>query len=199
MFLFIDESGDPGFVGSATKYFVVCAVMFSCMDDLQDTQHKIEDFKKRERLHSEIHFVKIANNIKDKFFYLIKGCRFSAKAICVNKEEIYKDNSFGSRNKLYDFMLKMLLDSLDTKEEMNIVLDGKMRKELQTQLRNYLKLNTELNVKKIRHIESEKDVLIQLADMVASCIGRSYNKKEKENSDKWKNIIAEKINIWNYK
>ena len=93
----------------------------------------------------------------------------------------------------------MLLDSLKVDNEIKIVLDGKGNKNLEKQLKHYLKSTSNLNVKKIKIQDSKKDVLLQLADMVASSIGHSYNKKDKTGADKWKNIIAHKINIWNFR
>jgi hypothetical protein len=198
MFLFIDESGDPGFIGSSTKYFILSAVIFHNMVDLQETQDKVKEFIKIENLRSELHFVRTHKNIRNKFFDFIKDAKFQVKAICVNKEEMYKENKNRTDN-LHDFILKMLLDSLKIDEEMIIVLDGKGNKILQSKLRNYLKLNTRLKIKKLKIADSKKDILLQLADMVASAIGHSYNRKDRENSDTWKKAIAHKTSIWEYK
>jgi hypothetical protein len=198
MFLFVDESGDPGLIGSSTKYFILSVVIFYSIADLQETQSKITEFIKAENLRSELHFVKTHKNIRNKFFNFIKDAKFQVKAVCVNKEEIYKENESGT-NGLHDFILKMLLDSLKIDEEMVIVLDGKSNKILQSKLRNYLKLNTKLRIKKLKVVDSREDILLQLADMVASAIGHSYNEKDKENSDIWKRAIAHKTSVWEYK
>lgn len=199
MYLFIDESGDTGCNGSATQYFVISIIIFDNVNDMQDTQSKIEDFKRLEHLENELHFCKTPNDMRDKFFYFIKSCGFKSKAICINKKELYSEYLTNNPDKLYNYALKLLLDSLNTQEELKIILDGKGNKRLEKQLKQYLKTNPKLNVQKIRTKDSRSDVLLQLADMIASCIGHAYNKKEKSNADKWKNIVADKINIWNFR
>lgn len=199
MHLFIDESGDTGCKGSSTQYFVISIIIFDNINDMQDTQAKIEDFKRLEHLEDELHFCKTPNDMRDKFFYFIKSCIFKSKAICVNKKELYSEYLINNPDKLYNYILKQLLDSLNTQEELKIILDSKGNKTLERQLKQYLKTNSRLNVKKIRAKDSKSDVLLQLADMIASCIGHAYNKKEKPNADKWQNIVADKINIWNFR
>lgn len=199
MYIFVDESGDTGCNGSATQYFVIAIVIFDNIEDMQDTQVKIEEFKKLEHLTDELHFCKTPNNTKDKFFYFIKSCNFNSKAICVNKKELYSEFLINNPDKLYNYILKQLLDSLNTDKELKIILDGKGNRTLEKQLKQYLKTNSKLKVKKIKTKDSKSELLLQLADMIASCIGHSYNRKDKQNSDKWRKIISDKINIWNFR
>lgn len=149
-----------------------------------------------ERIKDELHFCNKSNLIRDKFFNYIKNSNFSVKAICVNKQELHSEYLIDNPNKLYNYLLKMLLDSLKVESEIKIILDGKGNKTLEKQLKHYLKENSKLNVKKIKIQDSKKDVLLQLADMIASSIGHSYNKKEKTNANRWKNIISHKIKTY---
>ena len=200
MYLFIDESGDTGFKGSSTEYFVISIIIFDSVENLQATQIRIEEFKKFENLNKELHFCKTPNDIRDRFFEAIKNCNFVANAICVEKKKIYKDFLINNPDKFYNYVLKMLLNSLNICEEkLSIILDGKGNKTLERELRKYLQNNSIINIKKIKNKDSKADVLLQLADMVASCIGHSYNKQTKLNADKWKKVINNKIRIWDFR
>jgi hypothetical protein len=197
MFLFIDESGDPGFVGSATKYFVVCTVIFEDKKSVMEVFSGTEEFKKQKNIRRELHFVNISKRLREQFYIFAKTVNFKAKAIVINKVEITKEILIDSHNKLYNFALKLLLERLKNDTELTIILDGKGSKELQVQLRNYLKTNTNINIKKIKMEDSKTNPLLQFADMIASTIGHSYNKKD-SNTD-WRNLLGNKINILEYK
>ena len=200
MHIFIDESGDTGINGSKTKYFVISAIIFDDIYSLQKTQEEIELFKKNERIKDELHFCHKNNLIRDKFFSYIKNSSFTVKAISVNKEQLINEERLQNiSDGLYKYTLKMLLDSLNTDKELKIIIDEKGNKNLERELKQYLKTNPKLKITKLITKDSKRDVLLQLADMVVSAIGHSYNKKDKPNSNRWKDMIASKINIWNFR
>ena len=205
MYIFIDESGDTGISSSKTKkYFVISAIIFDSEYSLQETQKKIELFKRNERLKDELHFCKKNNLIRDKFFSYIKNSNFTVKAISVDKERLYSEYLKNNPDKFYNYILKMLLekmvlDNTNTRNEnLKIVLDEKGNKNLEKELKQYLQSNPQLRVSKLSVRDSKNDVLLQLADMVASAIGHSYNRTDKPNSSRWKDMIANKVSIWDF-
>ena len=50
-------------------------------------------------------------------------------------------------------------------------------------------------VENIKFAESHSDNLIQLADMVAGAIARSYRQGERKDADRWRLMLASKIEI----
>lgn len=44
----------------------------------------------------------------------------------------------------------------------------------------------------------QENILLQMSDMIASAVGYSYNRKDRRDSQKWKNIIKKKTNIWEF-
>jgi hypothetical protein len=53
-------------------------------------------------------------------------------------------------------------------------------------------------VKKIRFHDSESDRLIQLADMCAGAIARSY-RLDKNDRFRWRNMLGQKVeNVWEF-
>lgn len=195
MHLFIDESGDTGCVKSATKYFVISITYFKSVEDMQDTELAIKDFKRRENLNSELHFCKTQNSMRDKFFEEAKNFPFFAEAIYVNKGILYSEFLKNNSDKLYNYILKWVLERFSEYDDLHIILDGKGNKTLEKELKSYIKSNPKIKVKKIKMQDSKKDTLLQLADMVASSIGHSLNRSDKKDADKWKNTIKNKINL----
>ena len=199
MHLFIDESGDTGCQNSATKYFVISIVYFKNITDMQNTEMAIKEFKKKENLNSELHFCKTPNSIRDKFFNEAKNFSFFVEAICVNKSRLYSEFLINNSDKLYNYILKLILKNFDSYDDLHIILDGKGNKSLEKELKLYIRNNSGLKVKKIKMQDSKKDILLQLADMVASSIGHSFNREDKNDADRWKNIINSKINLWHFR
>ena len=85
----------------------------------------------------------------------------------------------------------------------SIKIDGSGDKEFKKQLTSYLrKCLGENKIKKFRFVDSERDNLIQLADMNVGAIARSFN-TERKDASKWLNILekAGKIkekDIWEF-
>ena len=199
MHLFIDESGDTGCKNSATKYFVISIVYFKNITDMQNTEIAIKEFKKKENLNSELYFCKTPNSIRDKFFNEAKNFSFFVEAVCVNKSHLYSEFLINNSDKLYNYILKLILKNFDSYDDLHIILDGKGNKSLEKELKLYIRNNSGLKVKKIKMQDSKKDILLQLADMVASSIGHSFNREDKNDAGRWKNIINSKINLWHFR
>jgi hypothetical protein len=85
-------------------------------------------------------------------------------------------------------------------KEARILIDGsgdkKIRRQLETYLRHHLGSG---KVKKIRFRDSVSDRLIQLADMCAGAIARSY-RPDKDNQFRWLKMLSQKIeNVWEFR
>lgn len=89
-------------------------------------------------------------------------------------------------NTFYNYCIKNLIQGEDTLKNASIKIDGsggrKFKKGLSTYLRKEIGAK---KIKKFKFVDSKKDNLIQLADMVAGAIAYSYTSKEKENSHLW--------------
>lgn len=180
MLIFIDESGDAGFKieKGSSKYFVVVFVIFCSELDAQETANKIkklrQDLNKSEKF--EFKFNKCNKELRIKFLTKIKNCNFKIKAFVFNKELITPTG----KGNFYNLALSSALNyEKNNIHNAKIRLDGLGDKNFRQDLLGYLKNNLTIEQKQIinnlRFRDSKKDVLIQLSDMVAGSVRRSFD------------------------
>jgi hypothetical protein len=202
MLVFIDESGDPGFkLGKgSTAIFVAALVAFRDHDQARAAHDAIEAVAARLRFYTEFKFNKCRDEIRDAFFEAVRPFDFCVRAIVVRKELIYSTHLRSQKEAFYSFFIKSMLKFDDgLLEAARIVIDGSgdrgFRHELETYLRRDLGRG---KVRKIRFRNSESDRLVQLADMCAGAIARSY-KVDKNDQFRWRKMLNRKIeDIWEF-
>ena len=83
-----------------------------------------------------------------------------------------------------------------------VVIDGSGDRQFKRAFRAYLRKHLDANaVQKVDLKDSMKDPLVQLADMVAGAIARSY-KTERADSNRWRSILQKNgqlENVWEFK
>ena len=205
MLVFIDESGDPGFKlekGSSPS-FVLTMVIFRDLESASYTQKKIVECQQRNKIKPEWKFNKCSYASKDAFFNCLRRCHFETRTVVVQKELIYSTNLKTKPREFYNFFTKqMMKNDGGVLKDARIVIDGsgdrKFKKELHSYLRRSLPSGT---LKKLNFKDSRKDPLVQLADMCAGAIARSYN-AERKDSNRWRQQLANSGHIqdvWEFK
>ena len=208
MIVFIDESGDVGFKVStgSSPYFVVVLILFKEELEAEETALNIKKLRKSLQKDDsfEFKFNKCNRKFREAFLETVKNCNFTIRAIVFNKKTI--KSSFLKENKesFYNFALRMLLEhNSGAIKNAKIRLDGSgeklFRTNLTTYLRKFLNSTTKQVMRNIRFRDSQRDVLIQLADMVAGSIRRYYDRDTKD-WDIYRDILKHKEeNIWEFK
>ena len=152
----------------------------------------------------EFKFHKSKKEIRIKFLECVKKHEFRIRCLVVDKKILYSPLLRNDRNSFYGYIIKTMLKYSD-----NTILDAKVRIDgsgdriFRKSFTSYLRKELNGNEKKILHncrlIDSRSDVLIQLADMVAGSIHRSYQ-KDKDDSKVYKKVIKKQIeDEWNFK
>lgn len=201
MLIFVDDSGDPGFkLGKGSSdYFVIALVIFD--DDLaaESTALKIKQYRRGVGFsdHSEFKFNKSKPEIKEGFLNCINQEEFRVRALVVPKKDIYSPELRSNRNSFYSYIIKLVLQhSKGTIENAKIKIDGSgdriFRKSFTAYLRKELNHGDKHVVKNCKLVESKNNVLIQMADMVAGAIRRSYDVSKKDKTV-YKTIISSHI------
>jgi len=206
MLVFIDESGDTGLKikKGATKYFGIFMVVFEDNDEALACDQRIELLRRELRLSAdfEFHFYKNSNRVREKFLKAILPYQFFYYGIVINKEKLFGDG-FNNKESFYKYASSLLFENAKEKLENAIVtIDESGRKLFKYQLASYLKrkLNVKNNykhIKKVKMQNSKGNNLLQLADMIAGAVNRSFNKK-KDNC-RFRNIIKPReiyVQIW---
>lgn len=204
MLIFIDESGDPGFkLGrGSTSHFVIAMIIFDKNEDATFTSKVIKDALIDLKIRPEFKFSKSSDIKKDEFFARIKSCRFRIRALVVDKEKIYSKNLRQDDEKFYNYFTKILMNFPELKlNNVSVKIDGSGDREFKKELNRYLRSQIKSNLKlKIELVDSSKNYLIQLADMVAGAIAKSYPNQIRQANNSWKQSLGKKIeNIWDFK
>jgi hypothetical protein len=201
MLVFIDDSGDPGFkLGKgSSEYFVIAMVCFD--DDLEAEKAALAIKELRRNLgfsdESEFRFFKTRKDNTVKFLYAVNKFSFKIRCVVVNKRKIYSQKLRADKNSFYSYFIKEALKhSGGNILEAKIKIDGSGDRIFRKSFLSYLKRelnNNEIKVMtKCTLVDSTGDVLIQMADMIAGSINRSYNLQKADNSI-YKRIIKKHI------
>lgn len=205
MIVFIDESGDPGFKldKGSSRVFVVSMVIFKDSNCAQLAQDKLFELQKTIKAYPEFKFNKLPNAKRDAFFQAVSELEFICRAVVVQKDLIYSPNLRTNKESFYKFFIRMMMEhDAGILENARVIIDGSGDRNFKKQFCAYLKRNIAKEaVTKISLKDSKKDFLVQLADMTAGAIARSYN-KDKPNSSIWKDKLLKNKqlqNIWEFK
>ena len=199
--IFIDDSGDPGFKigkGSSTS-FVIALVIFDDQLEAEATALKIKKLRRDigEKETFEFRFNKCRNEYRSRFLNRVASCQFRVRAIIMDKERIYSIKFRSSKETFYNYTIKTVLKNHGgTILNAKLRLDGHGDRELRRQLRVYL--SRELGpgiISDLKFVDSKRNVLCQLADMVAGSIRLAHD----EDIEVYREMINARIqDIWHF-
>lgn len=204
MLVLIDESGDPGFklTKGSTSHFVAAMVIFRDFAQAEACSQAIKDLRPRLPHSGEFKFNKSSVKVKDEFFAAVGPYDFEVWALVVDKSLIHSENLRRNDDKFYNYFVKQLLGCDAKLSDARVKIDGSGDREFKQQLQRYLKQSLRAGtVKSVKFADSQKDDLIQLADMVVGAIARSYRKTEERNlAQRWRATLGKKVrNCWDFK
>jgi hypothetical protein len=202
MLVFIDESGDTGLKieRGSSKYFVISLVLFEDNEEAVSCDQRIQLLKREPRLpeNFEFKFRRLRKDQRIKFFEAVLPYSFFYFGIVINKEKLYGEG-FKVKESFYKYTCSLVFANAKPHlKDAIIVIDGTGSREFKRQLKTYLrkKIGTSI-IKKVKLQSSEKNNLIQLADMIVGAIYRSLS--EKEDREIYRKIIGQKeiyVQFW---
>jgi len=202
MLVFIDESGDAGFKldKGSTSHFVVAMVIFHDENEVERCSLAISTLRTKLGFKSEFKFNNSRHSVKDEFFNSISSFSFEIWALVVEKGVIYSPALINDNEKFYNYFVKSLIGYGAKLNNARIKIDGSGNRNFRSHLEKYLKRELpKESIKSVKFANSENNNLIQLADMVAGAIARSY-KTEKADAKRWRQILKPKIrSCWDFK
>ena len=190
MLVFLDDSGDPGFkIGKgSSNVFVIALVIFDDNLEAEETAIKIKRLRreigKDDRF--EFKFNKCSQVLRCHFLSTVADCKFRIRALVMEKEKIYGNELRRSKESFYAYTIKTVLKhNNDTIRNAKLKMDGhgerKFRREFLVYLRRELNNPGKKTISDLKFVDSKENVLIQLADMVAGAIHRSFSHKTDAN------------------
>jgi len=210
MLVFIDDSGDAGFKfdKGSTSFFVIACVIFD--DDLEALKVKVAIKELKRDLSFpdsvEFKFHKSQENIRKAFLEAVNKYSYRVRAIVVDKSKIRSNELKHNKNSFYSYVIKLVLqNNNNTIINAKIRIDGSgdrtFKKSFLSYLRKHLNSKQKRVMKNCRLVDSKSDELIQLADMIAGTIRRSYDTaKAGTHASPYKKIIKKHIeDEWEFK
>jgi hypothetical protein len=201
--VFLDESGDPGFkiARGSTPVFVAAMAIFWDTAEAARTGAAIDALRHALGVKPEFKFNKASGAVRDAFFQAILPFRFAVRAIAVQKERIYSPHLRAEKERFYNFFVKSMLKFDGGQlENARIIIDGSGDREFRNNLKVYLRRHAAAGaIKEVRFKRSHGDSLVQLADMCAGAIARSY-RQDRPTPERWRVMLAPKIrDVWDFK
>jgi len=203
MLVFIDESGDPGFriAKGSSPVFVVAMVVFADRVAATRTQDIVRNLLGRVHRRPEFKFNKCRNEVRDAFFVAVSAENFVVRAIVVRKELIWSERLRTDDESFYRFFIKSMVKfDNQTLKDARIIIDGSGDRAFRRSLATYLRQHVDRGaIDEVRIRDSKSEPLLQLADMCAGAIARSY-RSDRADSQRWRSAIARKIeDVWEFK
>jgi len=199
--VFIDDSGDAGFkldIGSS-RFFVITLLIFDDELEAEKTAVAIKELRRQLGFPEDVEFkfFKSKHSVREKFLRVIAPFQFRIRCLVVDKKKIHSAELKNNKNSFYSYVIKTVLkhndDSiLDAKVKIDGGGDRLFRRNFLTYLRRELNANDKRIINHCRLVDSKSNVLIQMADMIAGTIRRSYD-EDKKNGTHLKTIIKKRI------
>ncbi|MGQ9677346.1 MAG: DUF3800 domain-containing protein [Chloroflexota bacterium] len=203
--VFIDESGDPGLKCGAgsTEYFVVVAVVFSDHNQAKMADERIDQLRRELGADAdfEFRFNACRHRYRAAFCEALGSCDFTYYAIVIDKARLTGEG-FKSKEPFYKFASSLVFEN--AKECLNratVIIDGSGSKVFRRQLAAYLRkrVNDEERryISEIKIEKSARNNLVQLADMIAGAVHRSYG--EKNNAGVYRRALRwreKRVQLW---
>ncbi len=191
LYIYIDESGDTGLKSNSgsSLFFIVSLIIINkthlqkLSDSIERTVRQIIGSKK-----FEIKFSKTSIKHKVSFFDAIKFIQFESSVFIFEKKS--------SRLSYEECIITSLRPTLDIKKQYSVFIDGLNKKSFSGKNIETIRKSFS-NISKIYLIDSKKNYLVQLADMIAGLVHSVY--KNITDYEQTLNTLKHKIKITHIK
>ena len=208
MIVFVDDSGDAGFKldKGSSQFFIIALVIFDDELEAEKTAVAIKELRRTLGFpeHVEFKFFKSKHSTRELFLKTILPFKYRVRCLVVDKTKIHSDELRNNKSSFYSYIIKMVLKhSGGSVFDAKIKIDGSgdriFRKNFITYLRRELNTGEQKIMNHCRLVDSGSNVLIQMADMIAGTIRRSYD-TDKKDGIQLKKIIQKRIqDEWPFK
>jgi hypothetical protein len=200
---FIDDAGDPGFKfdSGSSRYFVIACVIFANRESAEAVMTEMCELRRLFgwNKNHEFKFNKLRRADIKTSLAAIAEHTFTTHAAIVDKTLVQNHELKTKPASFYNFVIREVLARADTLENAKVRLDGNSSKAYKKQIVAYFKKAVNTQSRKIAGfdvVDSKKDDLVQLADLVVGSIYRSLQTDKTDRLD-YLNIIRKRIDdIW---
>jgi predicted MPP superfamily phosphohydrolase len=191
----IDASGDAGLRNSDTKQLVIAAVITYGEEQTKLLVEAINSFRRYlgwVDLH-EFKFSKTEKSVIVDLINHVKGFEYHAFAVVLNKTQRDTNSTPKGKVPVYNQVMKELLLKVSKNNQL-VTIDGKSGKLYDKKVKAYLRQTLRdkgIINSHIRFVDSRNDALVQLADIIAGAVARTF--KDKTDAQRYLNLLKDKI------
>lgn len=195
--IFIDESGtlpDP-----KDKFIVICAVGVKKIKETENIFSKILNSLRQRKIRvKEIKFYYAGQSTKRQLLAGIISANFEIFALIVDK----KDRKIADAPENFALLVADLVNEINLwyrAERINLIIDRHFQRKVdQDKFNRFLKIKVNKGLEyQIKHIDSQQNFLVNIADMAAGAILWKYSGKDLQFYNLIKeNVVVEKIVNW---
>ncbi len=114
------------------------------------------------------------------------------RALIVRKEALHSQHLRGDSGSFYNYFVKMLIAHDDgTLDAARVRIDGSGGSDFRRALNSYLRRELGARIKDVKMSDSERDPLMQLADMCIGAITRA--ERDRDDRERWKDMLRPRI------
>jgi len=196
-YVFMDESGDPGFKldQGSSRFLGIAAVIFRNRDDMAYTEQILSGAKSNLgwKQIQEFRFHHASLDVRTSFCLALRECPFTVHSVVIDKRIIFPNAPLRhSPGCFYQYLIRLLLErNQQSINNAKVVLDDNSFREIETFLRKHLRSDKKM-ITSLKLIESSKSPLLQIADLAAGSVLRSYY-PEKKRFDECRRLLVDRI------
>lgn len=191
MLVFIDESGDPGMPPGkgASEFFTVTLIAFEDHDEANAVEQRIELLKRELRLppNFEFHFTQLKSAWREAFLKAVSPYEWFYFSIVINKAKL-TGKGFNYADSFYKYACGLVFQNAKPYlRDAIVVIDGSGGRKFRTQLSTYLRKRVNdagdgpKFIRKVKLQDSNRNLLIQLADVACGAVARGYTVPHENN------------------
>jgi hypothetical protein len=185
MQIFVDETGDPGFriEDGSSRFFIVVLVIFEDHAEANRAKSALNNLKKEwEKKESfEFKFTKLQRRDRLEVLEVANQFNYKIRAVVFDKVRMNELQLEHFKKNYYQYAIRSLLEHQDCRiQDSEIRIDSfgesYYREKLVNYFNEHLCSSPEETHKHLIFQDSKFNVLIQLADLVAGSLRKSFNK-----------------------
>lgn len=205
---FIDEYGDTNIdidKSDVSKFYILVSVIID-KNRRNEVEKQADIISKNFFSGGEMKSRNIANNDERRIRILSEFANIDFKfyAIVIDKEKIYPDSGLGYKRSFYKYLNRLLYNKLFSSfKEIDVYADEYGYDEFMEGFHKYLNKKLPLNLfpeSSFEFVSSDKQPLIQIADIIAGTLARIYDPlKKSARHDEFLKLLNNKIlgiNAW---
>ncbi len=189
----------------SSPYFVVALVIFTDNEEAEAADARITLLRREMRLDPrfEFRFNKCRRDFREQFLRAVAPYEFFYYGIVINKDpDKLWGQGFKYKESFYKYASSLVFENAKPfLNEATVILDGSGSKDFRRQLEQHLKrrLNapSQRFIRKVKVQDSSRNNLLQLADMVAGAIYRSFGSKG--DARRYRSVVSHRemfVQLW---